>query len=140
MRRSYDLQPPIVINLHGVKLAFQTPDPPLRERFERVYGHLPGGAEPDILIAWHLHKLPTPPPPPPGMPVITEGPLVSYYGSGDLVTVRLPKYALVTVDLAQQRLAGAITQSCLETYGVFEDVLLITLAPLYRRRGWFPLH
>lgn len=142
MQHNQPLQPPVTVTLHGLDLTFQTPDLPLRERFEQVYGHLPQGpaAETGVSLAWHIHKLPAAPPPPPGMPVIAEGNLVSYYGAGSLITIRLPKYALVTVDLAQQRLTGAITRSCLDTYGVFEDTLMITLAPLYRRRGWFPLH
>ncbi|MCK6625118.1 MAG: hypothetical protein L6R45_08065 [Anaerolineae bacterium] len=134
--------PPLVVELHGLKLAFQTPDAPLRERFEEVYGHLPhaNGAGSDIFIGWHLHKLPSAPPPPPGMPALSEGPLVGYYGQGSLVAIRMPKYGLITVDLDQQRLVGAVTRNTLEAYGAFEDVLLISLAPLYRRRGWFPLH
>jgi hypothetical protein len=133
---------PIVVDLHGLKLAFQSPDPPLSERFEVVYGHLPrlNGAGSDVFIGWHIHKLPSAPPPPPGMPVIAEGPLVGYYGQGQLVAIRMPKYGLITVDLDQQRLVGAVTRNTLEAYGAFEDVLLISLAPLYRRRGWFPLH
>jgi hypothetical protein len=74
------------------------------------------------------------------MPVISEGQLVGYYGQGQLVAIRMPKYGLITVDLEQQRLVGAVTRNCLEAYGAFEDVLMISLAPLYRRRGWFPLH
>lgn len=133
---------PLVVNLHGLKLAFQTPDPLLQERFELVYGHLPHAAEPDndIFIGWHLHRLPTAPPPPPGMPIISEGELVSYYGTNSLVTIRMSKYGLITVDLDSSRLIGAVTRNCLEVYGAFEDVLMISLAPLYRRRGWFPLH
>jgi hypothetical protein len=136
------IEPPLVVNLHGLRLGFQTPDGPLRERFAAVYGHLPreDGAAPDILIGWHIHKLPTAPMPPPDAPVISEGPLVSYYGSGDLIAIRLPRYGLVTVDLNSRRLAGAVTRDCLEAYGVFEDIMMISLAPLYRRRGWFPLH
>ncbi len=134
--------PLIAVDLHGLKLAFQAPDPPLLERFRQVYGHLPqaDGGTAEVLIGWHLHKLPTAPPPLPGMPVISEGKLVSYYGLDNLITIRLPKYALITVDLERLRLIGVVTRSCLETYGVFEDVMMITLAPLYRRRGWFPLH
>ncbi len=134
--------PPLIVDLHGLKLAFQSPDAPLRERFEEIYGHLPrlNGAESDVFIGWHIHKLPSAPPPPPGMPVISEGPLVGYYGQGQLVAIRMPKYGLITVDLEQQRLVGAVTRNCLEAYGAFEDVLMISLAPLYRRRGWFPLH
>jgi hypothetical protein len=135
-------EPPLTVDLHGLKLAFQTPDPPLRERFEQVYGHLARAAsgEADIFIGWHIHKLPTAPLPPPGIPVIAESSLVSHYGSGDLIAVRLPRYGLITVDLSSRRLTGAVTRDCLEAYGVFEDVMMISLAPLYRRRGWFPLH
>lgn len=142
MRVSATVEPPVGVDLHGLKLAFHTPDAALRERFERVYGHLPrvAAATAEVFIGWHLHRLPTAPPPPPSMPVISAGELVSYYGAGDLVAVRLPKYGLITVDLRQNRLVGAVTRSCLEVYGVFEDVLMISLAPLYRRRGWFPLH
>lgn len=134
--------PPIIVDLHGLRLAFQAPDPALNERFELVYGHLPRveGTASDIFIAWHIHQLPMAPPPPPGMPVISEGDLVSYYGSGELVAIRMPKYGLVMVDLGNERLTGAVTRNCLEVYGAFEDVLMISLAPLYRRRGWFPLH
>ena len=134
--------PPLIVDLHGLKLAFQTPDPPLHERFELIYGHLPrvDGPESDIFVGWHIHKLPMAPPPPPGMPIISEGQLVSYYGQGHLVAIRMPKYGLITVDLSQQRLIGAVTRNCLDVYGAFEDVMMISLAPLYRRRGWFPLH
>jgi hypothetical protein len=142
MKLTQPTTPPIVVDLHGLKLAFQSPDLPLCERFEEVYGHLPhlNGARSDVFIGWHIHKLPSAPAPPPGMPVIAEGPLVGYYGQGQLVAIRMPKYGLITVDLDQQRLVGAVTRNTLEAYGAFEDVLLISLAPLYRRRGWFPLH
>jgi hypothetical protein len=142
MNLSQPTDPPIVVDLHDLKVAFQSPDLPLRERFEEIYGHLPrvDSSESDIFIGWHIHKLPSAPPSPPGMPVISEGPLVSYYGQGQLVAIRMPKYGLITVDLEQQRLIGAVTRNTLTAYGAFEDVLLISLAPLYRRRGWFPLH
>ncbi len=142
MNLTQPTESPLVVDLHGLKLAFQTPDAPLRERFEEVYGHLPRatGTGSDIFIGWHIHKLPGAPPPPPGMPVIAEGSLVGYYGQGSLVAIRMPKYGLITVDLEQQRLVGAVTRNTLEAYGAFEDVLLISLAPLYRRRSWFPLH
>lgn len=152
MNLTQAIAPPVVVDLHGLKLAFQSPDAALRQRFEEVYGHLPQPRDdrkfltpdtstPDpIFIGWHIHKLPTAPPPPPGMPPIVAGKLVSYYGQGPLVVVRMPKYALITIHLEQRRVVGAVTRACLEAYGAFEDVLMIALAPLYRRQGWFPLH
>ena len=52
----------------------------------------------------------------------------------------MPKYGLLTVDLQRRQVRGTVTRNCLEVYGAFEDVMMISLAPLYRRRGWFPLH
>jgi hypothetical protein len=135
----------ILVDLHGLKLVFHSPDIALRQRFELVYGHLPRfemaeSTGDNIFIDWQLHQLPLAPPAPSELPAISEGKLVSYYGQNSLVAVRLPKYGLIIIDLAQNRLDGVVTSSCLDEYGAFEDVLLISLAPLYRRRGWFPLH
>ena len=162
---SQPLSPPTVVNLHGLKLAFQSPDQPLADRFEAVYGHLPQlppspphgeyyagtfqeGTEPDVFVGWYIHHhqpipqgdVPVAPQPLPEMPLLAAGDLVSYYGQGHLISVRFPKYGLITIDLRSSRLVGGVTLKCLEAYGVFEDVMMITLAPLYRRRGWFPLH
>lgn len=132
----------ISVNLHGLPLLFESPDLPLRERFGEVYGHLPRfqGTGPGIVIQWRLDGAATAPLPPANAPLLAPGELVSYYGTARLVYIHLPKYGLITVDLQHNSLAGAVSRACLEVYGVFEDVLMISLAPLYRRRGWFPLH
>lgn len=140
--------PAFSVNLHSLNLTFQSPDVPLRERFAAVYGHLPRVEEAvsDILIRWELSEQPLAPLPPGNSPVIAPGELVSYYGppqretAGEEMAIRLPKYGLITVDLRHQRLNGVVTRNILEAYGAFEDVLMICLAPLYRRQGWFPLH
>ncbi len=123
-------------------MTFQTPDTPLCQRFGAVYGHLPPAQDnnAEISIEWHINKSPTAPAPPLNTPVISEDGLVGYYGTDSLVYIRMPKYGLIAVDLANNRLTGAVTPNCLNVYGAFEDVMMISLAPLYRRRGWFPLH
>jgi hypothetical protein len=138
----------ITVNLHGLILTFQSPDQPLWERFAAVYGHLPQlkGIVSDVLVRWELSDQPMAPMPPSNCPVIAPGELVSYYGppqakaEAERITVRMPKYGLITVDLGRNQLEGTVTRNCLEVYGAFEDVLMISLSPLYRRRGWFPLH
>ncbi|MFQ5612737.1 MAG: hypothetical protein ACE5H9_11455 [Anaerolineae bacterium] len=134
--------PALAVELHGQHLAFRSPAAPLRERFEAVYGHLPrpAGTAVGIAIDWRLHPAATAPAPPPEMAPLAEDELVSYYGRADRVAIRMPKYGLVEVDLSTNRLTGQVTQRCLDVYGAFEDVMMISLAPLYRRRGWFPLH
>jgi len=133
---------PQTVDLHGLTLTFQAAETALRQRFDAVYGHLPPPAQPqpEINIHWQLHPEPMAPLPPQEAPPISEDNLVNYYGADDRIFIRMPKYGLITVDLSQQRLDGAVTRNCLEVYGAFEDVMMISLAPLYRRRGWFPLH
>ncbi len=134
---------PIAVDLHGVTLAFSSSDAGLLACFEQVYGHLPRPAHPagsSIWIELHLHPAEAAPLPPPGLPPISEGGLVSYYGTDNVISIRMPRYALVTVDLNRRQLTGLLTPNCLSVYGAFEDVLMIALAPIYRRRGWFPLH
>ena len=131
----------LTVNLHNLIITFETPNTPLLERFEAVYGHLPRlNAGANVLIRWDITPAPTAPHPPAHTPVIADDTLVSYYGSDNIIYIRMPKYGLLTVDLARRRLTGIVTRNCLEVYGAFEDVLMISLAPLYRRRGWFPLH
>jgi hypothetical protein len=133
----------IAVDLHGLTLIFSSSDAGLLERFEQVYGHLPCPGRPANSNVWlelHLHPAEVAPWPPPGLPPIAEGELVSYYGAEGIITIRMPRYALITVDLNCRRLTGLATPDCLAVYGAFEDVLMIALAPLYRRQGWFPLH
>ncbi|MEW5959821.1 MAG: hypothetical protein AB1801_19010 [Chloroflexota bacterium] len=138
--------PAIAVDLHGLTLSFQTAEPLLQHRFQTVYGHLPRAgrqsrpAGDTLRIEWQLTSADIAPWPPPDLPVLSARELISYYGDSDKVTIRLPRYALLTVDLRQRQVGGVVTRHCLEVYGAFEDVMMISLAPLYRRRGWFPLH
>ena len=74
---------PIIIDLHGIKLAFQSPDLALRNRFETVYGHLRQDPDRnpawDIGIRWKLSHLPAAPMPPVDAPPIGSNSLVSYF-------------------------------------------------------------
>ena len=135
-------QPAVAVDLHGLRLVFRSPAAALRDRFEEVYGHLPGPASPgeDLVVTWRLHPTAPAPLPSPALPVISAEERISYYGTEAVVTIRMPKYALIEVDLKRSAVNGVVTPNCLEAYGAFEDVLMIALAPLYRRRGWFPLH
>lgn len=134
--------PSLTVLLHGLPLTFATTEPALLERFATVYGHLPAAdpAAGGIHIHWQLHPAAAAPLPPADMPPLVPGELVSYYGNTVQIVIWLPKYGLIEVDLDRDRLAGQVTTACLTAYGAFEDVMMISLAPLYRRRGWFPLH
>ena len=128
--------------LHKVHLSFRCNAEALYRKFEATYGPLSrgNGQNPDISITWQLHPGQDAPPPPPNLAPILEGELVNYYGNDTCVAIRLPKYALLEIDLTSAHIRGQIVQRCLDTYGVFEDVAMISMAPLFRQRGWFPLH
>lgn len=142
MQLSHDKGKVIAVDLHNVALVFRSPDDPLCEYFSTVYGHLPrpGSLEAGIRINWRLHYQPMAPQAPRAATTIVEGDLVSYFQAGESVIIRMPRYGLIEVDLPANRMTGVVTQNCLEVYGAFEDVMLIALAPLYRRRSWFPIH
>ena len=95
-----------VVELHGLTLAFYAPDAPLRERFRVVYGHLPQPASPEtgISIGWQLHDQRLAPAPPATARPIVTGDLVSYYESGELVLLRMPKYGLIEIDRHNNRI------------------------------------
>lgn len=133
---------PLNLNLHGLTLTFHSLDAPLLERFAAIYGHLPPATPGNerILIEWRLINESLAPLPSSETTPIVEDKLVSYYGNDSQVFIRMPKYALLEVDLTARRINGQVTANCLSAYGAFEDMLMIALAPLYRRRGWFPLH
>ena len=130
------------VDLHGLRLFFATDSLSLHERFLVIYGHLPLAPEINagVSIQWQLHHEPLAPLPPPDSPIISGDKLVSHYGDDTEITIRMPKYGLLTVNFNAQQISGIVTRNCLDVYGAFEDVMLISLAPLYRRRGWFPLH
>jgi len=132
-----------LVKLHQTTLAFYSIQSPLQQRFEVVYGHLPRPTNSlvDIHITWQQVNQPMAPQPPKNTPPLIQDELVSYYGTTDnIIWIRMPKYGLLKVDLPNQCIEGQVTQNCLDVYGAFEDVMMISLAPLYRRQGWFPLH
>jgi hypothetical protein len=130
------------VDLHALPLTFQTTERALMQRFIEIYGHLPHLKQDaaGITIDLSFSEAPSAPPVPDGWPAISEDELVSYFGDEQVVKIRLPRYGLLTVDLQSTQIRGVVTANCLTAYGAFEDVLMIALAPLYRRRGWFPLH
>jgi hypothetical protein len=132
----------ITVDLHGLPLTFLTADPALADRFALIFGHLPRAAQSadGLTVTWAIHPGPEAPLPPPHVPALAQTGPVNYFGKADEVFIRLPRYGLLTVDMPQRRVDGLVTARTLTAYGAFEDTLMIALAPLYRRRGWFPLH
>lgn len=126
--------------LHGVPIQFESHDTRLTARWQQQWA--PFAAAPAPLSASILVRLEVAPvlPSPPDGEVVSEGPLVAYYRHGDRLVLYVPRWGRCDIHLAENRVEGYLLASCFEAYGVFEDVVIMALAPLLRRRGLFTLH
>jgi len=79
-------------------------------------------------------------PPPPDSPPVSIGPTMTYYRTEDYLTAFIPHWGRFDVNLETNEATGIITQACIDTYGVFEDMIIVALAPLLRRRGFYTIH
>ncbi len=87
-----------------------------------------------------LSLTPTVPSPPTRPPDFEQGELLAYYVDADAVVAHFPRYGQLRLDLAAGTTTGEMTTDALATYGVFEDLLAISLSPHLRRRGRYLLH
>ena len=126
--------------LHGVPIEFTATDPRIAGRLQRQWAPFPAG--PTSLAASirvHLAAVAATPPAPDGPPV-SEGPVVVYHRQGSQVIAYFRRWGRYDIDLEAGTVDGYMTEACLSAYGVFEDMIIIALAPLLRRRGLFTLH
>jgi hypothetical protein len=56
------------------------------------------------------------------------------------VTIHFPRFGQLRIDLANNRIEGALVPAALDTHGVFEDVVAMGLTGLLRRRNLFLIH
>ena len=126
--------------LHNHIIAGEWRGAGLGERWARTFAPCPPAAGPaDLTVT--LELAPEVPPAPEAAPDFTQGDLLAYYLDADgLVTAHFPRYGQLEIDLADGITTGRLTEAALATYGVFEDLLAISLSPHLRRRGQFLLH
>ncbi|HID35256.1 MAG TPA: hypothetical protein EYP25_11960 [Anaerolineae bacterium] len=79
-------------------------------------------------------------PAPPDSPLISSGPDVSYFRQGDHLAIQFHGWGRFDIDLKAARIEGVMARAAIARYGVFEDMILLAMTPLLRRRGYFPLH
>ncbi|MCX7852063.1 MAG: hypothetical protein N2383_04695 [Caldilineales bacterium] len=126
--------------LHGVPIQFESHDARLTARWHRQWA--PFASAPVVSSAPIVVRLEVALalPPPPAEAVVSEGPFVAYHRSGDRLVLYLPRWGRCDIHLAANIVEGRLLESCFEAYGVFEDVVIMALAPLLRRRGLFTIH
>lgn len=76
----------------------------------------------------------------PDMPVVSTGPDVTYFRQNDMLAALFPGWGRLHVHLTQEKIQGVFARSAITTYGIFEEMILIALAPLLRRRGYYTVH
>jgi hypothetical protein len=137
-------------HLHGEPILFQTEDERILARLRKQWTPFAagvtqtgGGTEGDRgrnhPIEVHLTTA-SPAPPPPAYPPVSSGPTTTYYQSGNRLTAYIPHWGRFDVDLESNMVTGTITPACISTYGVFEDMIIVALSPLLRRRGYYTIH
>ena len=76
----------------------------------------------------------------PSWPVASTGPDITYFRSGPHMAAFFPGWGRFDVNLEEAVIIGRMARAAVQTYGVFEEMLLIALAPLLRRRGYYTIH
>ena len=128
-------------SLHGVDIDFHTSDERIAARWRRQWApfakNLPATSGAPISVRLDMT---TAAPPPPALPLVSQGPTVAYFRDGPHLTASFQRWGSYDIDLEAGTVAGVMTERCLRTYGIFEDMIIIALAPLLRRRGFYTIH
>lgn len=126
-------------NLHEVILRSSSDDPVVRARLRAVFG--PFSAETEAAdVSLRLQTVSTLPAWSPSGEVVSHAPLLTCVLDSDVLTAHFPRWGTVSVDLAAGTIDGALLPAIFDHYGAFDDMLIIVLGPLLRRRGLFSLH
>lgn len=129
----------ITVLLHHVVVRFTSPDNDVMRRVRHIFQPFTTDRQPAELEVT-IHRMVAPLPVPNGIPVIEEAGRLAYYLDGDRVIAHFVRWGQLHVDLARGRYTAHLSPLGLDTYSVLEDMLIIGLAPLLRRRGLFTIH
>jgi len=125
--------------MHGLHLQGMANDTTVEARWSEAFAPLAASSgSPDLTIRLDLTN--HVPPAPNRKADFTQGDLLRYYLDAHRVTAHFPKYGHLIFDLEAGTTDGTIVQAALDQYGVFEDLLAISLSPHLRRRGLFLVH
>ena len=126
-------------NLHNLILGVDTADLAVRNRLRAVFAPFRCTTrEPDVLL--RLRSVQSLPPWRPAGEIVSESRLLTCALEGDLLTAHFPRWGTVSVDLGAGTIEGDLLPEMFNHYGAFDDMLIIVLGPLLRRRGFFSLH
>jgi len=126
-------------NLHNLILGVDSADAVVRDRLRAVFAPFICKAEnPDVVV--RLRTVQSLSPWQPAGQIVSESRLLICALDGDRLTAHFPRWGTVSVDLAAGAIDGDLLPEMFDHYGAFDDMLIIVLGPLLRRRGFFSLH
>lgn len=124
---------------HSLIIEGLTNDASLRAAWARSFASLPAAtAVSDLQI--QLNIVGSVPEPPDGEPQFRQGDLLHYYVEETQAIAHFPRFGQLQLDLAAGTTTGQVVTAVLNTYGVLEDVIAISLSPHLRRRDLFLIH
>jgi len=126
--------------LHGIPIRFQVDDVAASRRIDEQWRPFPTEAPTasspiDITLIVSDQA-----PPPPDPPAVSASPDVIYFRRDDQMSAYFPGWGRFDMRLDGDSISGVMARAAVRTYGVFEDMILIALAPLLRRRGYYAIH
>ena len=125
--------------MHDLHLHGMTNDTTIKARWSEAFAPVAvSSGSPDLRIRLELTD--NVHPAPARDADFTQGDLLRYYVDDSCATAHFPRYGHLILDLEAGTTEGAIVQAALDQYGVFEDLLAISLSPHFRRRGLFLIH
>ena len=126
--------------LHTVPIHFQVEDEDASRRLIRQWQPFYQKDAPDEAAIKIKLSVVDKAPAAPDMPMVSAGPDVTYFRQGDMLVVLFPGWGSLRVNLASERILGIMARAAINAYGIFEEMILIALAPLLRRRGYYTVH
>ena len=126
-------------NLHNLILSVDGADRTVRDRLRAVFAPFMSEAQPQDVVV-RLKTIQSLPPWQPAGHIVSESRLLTCALDGDLLTAHFPRWGTVSLDLTAGTIDGDLLPEMFDHYGAFDDMLIIVLGPLLRRRGFFSLH
>lgn len=126
-------------DLHGVCLRASSPDRAIGTRLDAVFGPFACPARPaDVTLDLRFVEALTPWRP--AGEVVSESRLLICALDGFHLSAHFPRWGTLDVGLDAGAVQGELLPEALDHYGAFDDMVIIALGPLLRRRGFFALH
>lgn len=125
--------------LHGIALQAVSADASIQARLDAIFAPFAARpSAPDMVL--HLELVTQLDPWQPAGQVVSQSRFLTCTLTGPQLSAHFPRWGHLEVDLEANAIAGRLLPEALAHYGAFDDIIIIGLGPLLRRRGLFSLH